>query len=226
MTNKIHSDEPLDLAVYSLPKPQDSVQAMPPMTGRWKLLAIMFICSLPVIASYLAYFVVRPQGRAGFGELIDPIRPVSTMTGKGLDGVERPLAALKGQWLLVSVGNGACDKECQQRLFLQRQLRETLGKDKDRLDWVWLINDDTPVAESMRKPLGDAVVLRMDQTTLNNWLIAPPGKSLADFLYVVDPLGNTMMRFPANFDGSGATKARRDLEKLLRASLSWDPPGR
>jgi hypothetical protein len=223
---QVHSDEPLNLSVYSLPKPQDAGQTAPAITGRWKLLAIMLVCSMPVIASYLAYFVVRPQGHAGFGELIQPVRPVNALMAVGLDGVAQPLAALKGQWLLVSVASGNCTPDCQQRLFLQRQLRETLGKDKDRVDWVWLVNDDAPIAESMRKPLGDAVVLRADAATLEQWLPTPQGKTLGDFLYVVDPLGNTMMRFPAQFDGAGAAKAKRDLDRVLRASLSWDPPGR
>jgi hypothetical protein len=78
----------------------------------------------------------------------------------------------------------------------------------------------------MKKPLADAIVLRVGQATLDNWLLAPPGSNAADFLYVVDPLGNTMMRFPSRFDGAGAAKARRDLDRLLRASVSWDTPGR
>ena len=220
------ADEPLNLVVYSLPKPHETVAAAPAVTGRWKLLAIMLICSLPVIVSYLAYFVVRPQGRAGFGELIDPVRAVDALQGQGLDGAVRPLASLKGQWLLVSVGAGACAPDCQQRLFLQRQLRKTLGKDRDRVAWVWLVSDKAPVADSMRQALDDAVVLRVDQATLVRWLVAPPGQALSDFLYVVDPMGNTMMRFPAQFDSAGAAKARRDLDRLLRASVSWDPPGR
>lgn len=225
MTNT-PADEPLNLAVYSLPTPHETVTAAPAVTGRWKLLAIMFICSLPVMASFFAYFVVRPQGRAGFGELIDPVRPVNALLGQGLDGVERPLATLKGQWLLVSVGAGDCAPDCQQRLFLQRQLRKTLGKDQNRVDWVWLVSDNAPVADSMRLPLDDAVVLRVDQTTLVQWLVTPPGQAVSDFLYLVDPMGNTMMRFPAQFDGAGAAKARRDLDRLLRASVSWDTPGR
>jgi hypothetical protein len=35
-----------------------------------------------------------------------------------------------------------------------------------------------------------------------------------------------MMRFPANMDAPGAAKAKQDLERLLRASSSWDKPGR
>jgi hypothetical protein len=220
------ADEPLNLAVYSLPTPHETVTAAPAFTGRWKLLAIMFICSLPVMASYLAYFVVRPQGHAGFGELIEPVRPVGALLGQGLDGVLHPLANLKGQWLLVSVGTGGCAPDCQQRLFLQRQLRKTLGKDQNRVDWVWLVNGNAPVADNMRQALDDAVVLRVDHASLAHWLVAPNGHAVSDFLYVVDPMGNTMMRFPAQFDGAGAAKARRDLDRLLRASVSWDTPGR
>jgi len=222
---KTAAEEPLNLAVYSLPKPHDATAA-PTFTGRWKLLAIMFICSLPVMASYLAYFVARPQGQASFGTLIDPVRPVDALVGRGLDGEERPLAVLKGQWLLVSVGAGACASDCQQRQFLQRQLRKTLGKDQARVDWVWLVNDDAPLADSLRQTLDDAVVLRLDHASLAQWLVAPNGQALSDFLYVVDPLGNTMMRFPAQFDGAGGARARRDLDRLLRASVSWDTPGR
>jgi hypothetical protein len=220
-----HSDEPLDLAVYSLPVPGES-PPQPTITGRWKLLAILFVCSLPVVASYFAYFVVRPQGKAGFGELIEPVRPVGALSATDLGGVERPLAALKGQWLLVSVGSGNCASECQQKLFLQRQLREILGKDKDRVDWVWLVSDDAAIDDSMKKPLGDAVVLRASSAVLDAWLAVPQGKNRSEYLFVVDPLGNTMMRLPAMFDGAGAAKAKRDLDRLLRASLSWDPPGR
>lgn len=225
MTNT-QADEPLNLAVYSLPKPHETVTATSAVTGRWKLLAMMFICSLPVMASYFAYFVVRPQGRAGFGELIDPVRSVEALLGRGLDGAVRPLASLKGQWLLVSVGTGDCAPDCQQRLFLQRQLHKTLGKDQDRVGRVWLVSDNALVADSMRQALDDAVVLRVDQATLARWLVAPPDQALSDFLYVVDPMGNTMMRFPAQFDSAGAAKARRDLDRLLRASVSWDTRGR
>jgi hypothetical protein len=57
-------------------------------------------------------------------------------------------------------------------------------------------------------------------------LLAAPDKALTDFIFVIDPMGNTMMRFPAQFDAASASKVKRDLERLLRASASWDSPGR
>ena len=56
--------------------------------------------------------------------------------------------------------------------------------------------------------------------------LSPSRHALSEHLYVVDPMGNWMMRFPALMDASGAGKAKRDLERLLRASSSWDDAGR
>jgi hypothetical protein len=74
--------------------------------------------------------------------------------------------------------------------------------------------------------LQQALVLRVALPALAQWLEPAAGHALSEHLYVVDPLGNWMMRFPANLDLASAAKAKRDLERLLRASSSWDQPGR
>lgn len=215
------------MTVHDMPSPQELVASRPATAySRWKLLAIAFICSLPVIVSYFAYFVVRPEGRAAYGELITPARPVPEANGVQLDGVVTPLVSLKRQWLLVSVAGGACPEACSRQLYLQRQLREMLGKDKARVDRVWLVTDDVEVPQNLRRHLGDLVVLRVSPATLETWFCAPTPQALTDHFYVVDPLGNAMMRMAANMDATAAAKARRDLERLLRASASWDEPGR
>lgn len=190
------------------------------------MLGVLLICAAPVVASYLTYYVIRPEGRRNYGELIDPQRTVPDVNATALDGKIIPLASLKGQWLLVSVASGTCDAACQKHLYLQRQLRESLGKDKDRLDWVWLVNDTADVPPQLAPALQKAMVLRIDNGVLNRWLAPAQGHQLAEHLYVVDPMGNWMMRFPAAMDTAGAAKAKRDLERLLRASASWDEAGR
>jgi hypothetical protein len=215
------NDELLGLAVHSLPNPQDAAQTGRTLTGRWKLIAIMVVCSLPLVAAYYAFYFVRPQGHAGMGDLISPVRPVGALSGLQLDGSSMALASLKGKWLLVAVGEGGCEAACQRQLFVQRQLRETLGKDKERVQRVWLIRDQSVVDPALRQAMGDAVVLRVDAQALGEWL-ALPATPVTDTLYVVDPLGNAMMRFPAQMDAAQASKARRDLERLLRATASWN----
>jgi hypothetical protein len=221
-------EEPLGLTVHSLPSPGEAALADARRTarGRLKMLLVMLVCAAPVIASYFTYYVVRPEGRRNYGTLIDPQRPLPPVQGVSLGGKAVALASLRGQWLLISVAGSACDPQCEKHLYLQRQLREGLGKDKDRLDWVWLVPDQQPVRAELAPALAQATVLRVDAQTLDEWLSPAAGQQLQDHLYVVDPLGNWMMRFPAGQDIATAPKIRRDLERLMRASASWDQAGR
>ncbi len=203
------------MTVHAMPGAEASDAAARTVRGRWKMLAVLAVCAAPVVASYFTYYVVRPEGRRNFGELIDPQRPLPAA-----------LSSLKGQWLLVSVAGGACDAKCENHLYLQRQLREGLGKEKERLDWVWLVNDQAPLREPLRPALSQAQVVRVDSAQLAQWLAPATGQQLQDHLYVVDPLGNWMMRFPANVDKATAPKVKRDIDRLLRASAGWDKPGR
>lgn len=220
-------DEPLGLTVHSLPRPQDALDADSRRTrgGRLKMVLLLLVCAAPVVASYLSYYVFRPETLRSYGELVQQ-KPVPPITASSLAGASVPLPSLKGQWLLVSVGGGACDSACEKHLYLQRQLRESLGKDKDRIDWVWLVADGEPVRPALLPALAQATVLRVDERELAHWLSPATGHRLAEHLYVVDPMGHWMMRFPADLDVPVATKAKRDLERLLRASAGWDRPGR
>ncbi len=221
------TDHPLGLTVHNLPEAGNAVaHAQNTRHGRWKMLAVLLVCAAPVIASYFTYYVVRPDGRRNYGELIQPQRSLPDLAAVAPDGSPARLPALKGQWLLVSVGGGACDALCQQHLYLQRQLRESVGKEKGRVDWIWLVTDAAPLPADISPALQQATVLRVDGSALARWLEPAAGHTLAEHLYVVDPMGNWMMRFPAQMDTSGAAKAKRDLERLLRASSSWDEAGR
>jgi hypothetical protein len=194
--------------------------------GRWKMVAVLLCCAAPVIASYFTYYVIRPEGRSVYGELIDPQRPVPNITGTQRDGKPIQLSSLKGQWLLVAVADAGCDALCEQQLYLQRQLRESLGREKDRLDRVWIVSDAAPIPERLDNGLRGATVVRVPAAQLAQWLSPSAGHALAEHFFVVDPMGNWMMRFPAGMDTAGAGRAKRDLDRLMRASASWDEPGR
>lgn len=220
-------DQPLGLTVHAMPMLDRSGTRSPnTAAGRWKMLAVLLVCAAPVIASYFTYYVIRPDGRRNFGELIDPQRPLPILATQALDGQVSELTALKGQWLLLSVAGGACDMHCEKNLYFQRQLREALGKERDRVDRVWLVNDDAAIPEALRPALASSTVLRVAPAALAQWLEPAPGQRLQDHLYLVDPLGNWMMRFPSDLEPADAAKAKRDLERLLRASSSWDQAGR
>jgi hypothetical protein len=221
MTDKM-TPQPLGLTVHSLPQPSPDRTK----SGRWKMLMVLLLCASPVIASYITYYIIRPEGRRNFGELIDPQQPVPNLSATDLDGQSVNLQSLTGQWLLVSVSGGACDASCQKHLYLQRQLRESLGKEKDRLDWVWIITDSAAVPDTLRPALKGATVLRLPADQLSKWMQPAKGQQLPDHLYVIDPMGNWMMRFAPGFNAQVASQAKRDIERLLKASAFWDKAGR
>ena len=217
--------DPIQLSVHSLPA-ADATLAQRTRMGRIKMLLVWAVCAAPVVASYFMYYVVRPEGRTNHGALIQPVRAMpdaAALPLRDLQGAPVRPGSLKGQWLLVSVAGGACESVCEKTLYLQRQLRESLGRDKDRMDRVWLITDEAPVRAPLMPALQQATVLRTDASALARWLQPESGRQIADHLYLVDPRGDWMMRFPADMD---FTKAKRDLTRLLKASEAWDEAGR
>ena len=225
MREQSAADSPLGLTVHSVPAPDLQAMDQNARTRKGRItLMLMFLAVMsPVIASYFTYYVLRPEGRRNYGVLIDPQQPMPQIVGQDADGKSVALTSLRHQWLLVSVADAACNASCEEHLYLSRQLREGLGKDKDRVDWVWLHTGNEPVPERLKAALAAGKALGMDKAEVAQWLAPEPGHQLEDHLYLVDPMGNWMMRFPAKLD---AAKARRDLERMLRASSSWDVAGR
>jgi hypothetical protein len=223
--------DPVSMTVHNVATPDlaDPAEAAQRRTrvGRLKMFMVLLVCASPVIASYFTYFVIRPEGRTNYGTLILPTRslPVALPLTR-LDGQPVQPRSLRGQWLLVVVGSGACAKDCEDRLFMQRQLRQMLGRERDRLDKVWLITDNTPLSPALQAVVDGAVpitALRVPRDAVAAWLQPEAGRALEDHLYVVDPMGEWMMRLPHQAEPA---RAKRDLNRVLRASSFWDTPGR
>ena len=233
--NATPSDEPLAMTVHHVATPDLAApaQAEPQRTrsGRLKMLLVLLVCASPVIASYFTYFVIRPEGRTNYGELVLPTRELpATLPLATLDGAAVAPASLQGQWLLVVVMPPVCDEACEKRLFMQRQLREMLGRDADRLDKVVLVADDAAARPALKPELRAALeaappatILRAPREALAQWLAPAAGHALDDHLYIVDPLGQWMMRMPP---AAEPQRVMRDLGKLMRASKGWDQAGR
>jgi cytochrome oxidase Cu insertion factor (SCO1/SenC/PrrC family) len=196
--------------------------------GRWQMLLVMALCAAPVVASYFTFYVVKPHGSA-YGELINPaVEMPADLPLTDLQGHAVPAATLHGQWLLVVAQGADCAAACERQLYVQRQLREMLGKERDRVDKLWLIPDtgSSPrpeVLAAIGQKGAEVTVLRVPPERLKAWLKPAEGQDLASHFYVVDPLGRWMLRAPAEPEPK---KLKADLDKLLRASASWDTPGR
>ena len=228
----------------------------PRRTSTRTLWLVVAVCVAPVFASYFLYYGVRPEGRTNYGDLLSPQVEVSALTTRVVvtqkaesgfidvlgalpaEDARKALASLadfRGRWLLVRVGPSACDANCEKQLWLMRQLRLTTGRDRDRVERVWLVTSPQapePSAQTLADYEGTWVVA-VGPDAVADWPLTvdapsvsgrPPSSGTAaatgpsqpsSHLWLVDPLGNLMMRFPTDPDPA---KMKKDLLKLLKAS--------
>ncbi|NYT45348.1 hypothetical protein H0A64_10990 [Alcaligenaceae bacterium] len=193
----------------------------------WPLYLIVLVCFAPVVFALLAYYVpslgLRPQEMTNYGTLVEPQRPMPEASALPLttrDGKPFDLSSLKGQWLLVTADSGACDEACVKKLFILRNSHASQGKNVERLARVWFLTDDEPIPEQILEAYRGYNMLRADPEQLAAFLVPKAGPAerqaaLTAPMWVIDPLGNLMMEFPADAD---PISVRDDIRKLLKAS--------
>ena len=180
-------------------------------SNRRKFLLLLVVMCTPVIISYALYFMdYRPQSK-NYGDLI----PIVKVSGKGTNIADNTILRMKdlhGKWILVTVDSGDCNEACKNKLYYMRQVRTVQGKEKHRIERLWLINNSVkPSAELMKEYEGtyfvnaDSVILDFIETK----------EEQTKHIYLIDPIGNLMMRFPENVDG---TKMGHDIKRLLHVS--------
>jgi hypothetical protein len=165
-------------------------------------LAGLFI--LPLVIAFLTYYGTawRPAGHVNHGTLITPPRRL-------------PAMALRGEWTLVYVGDGACDAACRQALYVMRQTRLALNNDMTRVGRVFLATANCCAREFLSREHAGLVVLDAARPAAGTLVREFPASDRAQLLYVVDPLGNLVMSYDARQDPHGLLE---DLKKLLRLS--------
>ena len=179
---------------------------------RINLVLIFAVFAVPLIAAYLSYYVWPPQGRLNYGELIDP-KTMPDVALRDADGKEFSLSTLRGKWIMLSVDSADCDEACDHKLFLMRQTRISMTKEMNRIERVLLLRGDAKVtAELVKKYPGMHILSGANDSLLNTFPGAP---NAADHIYLVDPVGQVMMRYVKNPDATGI---RRDLTRLLSVS--------
>jgi cytochrome oxidase Cu insertion factor (SCO1/SenC/PrrC family) len=182
------------------------------MSSRTKFLLLVGVFVVPVVAAYLAYFGWHPSAHKNYGELV-PVAPLQQTAGRLPAGQPYDLAELKGKWLMVHLGPSACDADCESQLYLMRQVRIAQGKHQSRIERLWVLTDDGAPPQALLQEHAGLHVWRPDAPDFLAQFPAPQRPT--DHIYLVDPLGNLMLRFPAQPDYKGMMK---DLKLLLKAS--------
>ena len=182
-------------------------------TGRpgGTLALIALVCILPVVAAYLVYFLWPPQSQVNYGDLISP-RPFSETGLTALDGTRFDLGSLRGRWVMLHVDSAACPESCRKKLYFMRQVRLTQGKDMGRIERLWLVRDAAPPDLLLAKEYEGTHIARAPAAVVS---ALPAPRDPADHIYLVDPLGNLMLRFPPDPDPS---RMKKDLVRLLKVS--------
>jgi len=179
-----------------------------PRLARHPLVWIAVIALAPIVASYSVYYFFPRAPSANYGQLL-PTAPIAGIDGTRADGSPFRLDGLRGRWVLVALGDGACDAGCERRLYATRQARTMQGKEQERIVRVLLLTSDQKPAPGLLAQHPGLIVARIPDAAGARF----PGG--AHMLYLVDPLGNLVLAYPENPDIKGIAK---DLTRLLKAS--------
>jgi hypothetical protein len=160
----------------------------------------------PVALSYGIYYL-SPRGTfTNYGELL-PTQPAPAITGMRADG--SPLRLGQGRWTIVVASGGTCDAACAQKLYATRQARTMQGRERERIERLWLVPDGVRPDPNVLAENPDVVVVRTTPA-----YVATLSKG-ADAIYLIDPIGNQVLAWPRDPDVKALA---RDLTRLLRAS--------
>lgn len=198
-------------------------ESVNPSGARRKILLLAVLFALPVVVAYALYFSGwRPASFGNHGELVQPARPIADVTLTLLDGKDIRFSELRGKWILITFSVAECLSPCERNLVKIRQVIAAQGKEAERIQSV-LIMKDAKTRDWLKYAVKDypgmrAVIGSPEAVdALARQFALPAGDPLANLnrIYVVDPLGNFMMSYPADADANGM---RKDLARLLRVS--------
>ena len=169
------------------------------MSPRLKLATLFAVCAAPFVLGWLAYEHRWISGEtANYGELIAP-RPLAGA-----------LAPLRGKWVFLTVDAAGCAAACERKLYVVRQVRRGQGKDAERIERLWLLTDGGKPRAELLAAIEGSHLAAADAELLKSL----PGNA-PEYIYLVDPLGNLMMRYPSDADPARLIK---DLERLMKYS--------
>jgi cytochrome oxidase Cu insertion factor (SCO1/SenC/PrrC family) len=180
------------------------------LSPRAKLVLLASLFLAPIVASMLAY-LARPEPTANYGELLLPPATITTHPFGRDHGGRFEFSQLQGRWILITSDSGACPAACVEKLTAMRQVRLALGRNAARVERVFVIDDlAAPNRDALAAFEGLAVAV-----TPSGMALAPGAVNDRAHIYLVDPRGNVMLRWPAKAE---MKRMHRDLERLLKAS--------
>jgi cytochrome oxidase Cu insertion factor (SCO1/SenC/PrrC family) len=174
---------------------------------------------LPVVSAWLLNVYApdwRPFGMVNHGTLVQPVRPVSAVQLRHFAGTPLDPDYLSERWTLVHLLHGDCGQSCMDALGRSRQVHRALGDDMYRVQLL-LVRAAPVDARLADLPTGvDSAVADREwlaHFTDSNSEAAEVGPD--EGIYLVDPQGFLMMRYPQDVEQRALLA---DLKRLLKIS--------
>jgi len=184
------------------------------------LLLLGAVSLAPFVGSLLLYYFWNPQNFTNYGDLI-PAVPLAGVTIPARHGEPLRVDEFGGKWIFLMTDFGHCDDYCESKLYVMRQIRLTQGKDQQRIERVWLIPDGVLPPQSINAAYrGTRTILSAGDDFIGR---LPASDSARDHIYLIDPFGNLMMRFPRNAD---PRRMKKDIDRLMKVSDGWVQTGK
>jgi len=179
----------------------------------WILLASFLI---PAFLAYGYYFFGNRPGVASNGQLITPIVDIESLNLKDPLGVTVSRDDLTPKWRMYYFVNESCDTKCENDLYNMRQINLALGKNADRVEHV-IVHLTAPHNELMKLIENEHPTAVRVYGAIENAaeLIRPGANDTSQYIYLMDPHGNVMMKFSNSLD---AKLILKDINKLLKIS--------
>ena len=184
--------------------------------GRRQLLIVAAVFLLPVLGAFALYYgqLWRPAGSSSKGELITPARPLEIAGLRHADGTPADASVFQDKWTLLYIGDGACDADCRTALVFARQSRLALNNEMTRVQRIFLATGNCCANDYFKAEHAGLIALDASSPAAQPLLAQFPADR-AHSLYIVDPLGNLMMRHDASHTSKDLLE---DLKKLLKLS--------
>jgi hypothetical protein len=169
----------------------------------------------PLAVAIVMYYVGgaqwRPSGSVAHGILLSQPRALPTGVMLMADGTAADFA---GKWSLLYVGRGDCDAPCQETLYRTRQVRRALGKEMARVQRFFIATTGAPNPGFVAADHPGLLVMN-ERLAARDAVLAALGEFAEGDVFIADPRGNVVLRFPA---GTAMKDMHGDLQLLLKAS--------
>jgi len=193
--------------------------------SRKKLVWIFTLFFLPLLLATLWFQVVRTGvinlGSKSNGELIAPAVPFTEFALQEV-GADKAfdLDDVRGKWTILYVPGSACNGECEKTLHDIRQARLALNHRMERVQRVLLVDEEQTFSTEIQDAQLGLRIVGGDQQGSSGFAeqmsAAQSGmEPKTNMIYLIDPLGNLMMRYTPD---QLPRPLFKDLKHLLKVS--------